>query len=84
MTRVGAAGHAAILSFLIRYGDPRVGEPLSCAWQRFMDTDVSDRDIAELFYVQTDKLIARGTVEEVEKVLAHLLREAAQEGTDGP
>ena len=39
-TRVGAAGHAAILSFLIRYGDPRVGEPLSCAWQRFMDTDV--------------------------------------------
>jgi hypothetical protein len=43
-----------------------------------------DRDIAELFYVQTDKLIAHGTVEEVEKVLAHLLREAAQEGTDGP
>jgi hypothetical protein len=40
MTRVGAAGHAAILAFLIRYGDPRVGEPLSCAWQRFMDTDV--------------------------------------------
>ena len=40
MTRVGAVGHAASLAFLIRYGDPRVGEPLSCAWQRFMDTDV--------------------------------------------
>jgi len=39
-TREGAAGHAAILSFLIRYGEPRVGEPLSCAWQRVMDTDV--------------------------------------------
>lgn len=40
MTRVGAVGHAASLAFLIRYGDPRVGEPLSCAWQRFMDTEV--------------------------------------------
>ena len=40
MTRVGAAGNAAILAFLIRYGDPRIGEPLSCAWQRFRDTDV--------------------------------------------
>jgi hypothetical protein len=43
-----------------------------------------DRDTAELFYVQTDELIARGTPEEVEKVLARLLREAAQEGTDLP
>jgi hypothetical protein len=43
-----------------------------------------DRDTAELFYVQTDELIARGTSEEVEKVLARLLREAAQEGTDLP
>ncbi len=43
-----------------------------------------DGDIAELFYVQTDELIARGTPEEVEKVLARLIREAAQhEGTDG-
>ena len=40
MTRVGAVGHAASLAFLIRYGDPRIGEPLSCAWQRFMDTEV--------------------------------------------
>jgi hypothetical protein len=40
MTREGAVGHTVILSFLIRYGDPRVGEPLSCAWQRFRDTDV--------------------------------------------
>ena len=35
-----AAAHAAILAFLIRYGDPKIGEPLSCAWQRFEDTDV--------------------------------------------
>jgi hypothetical protein len=42
-----------------------------------------DGDIAELFYVETDELIARGTPEEVEKVLARLIREAAPEGTDG-
>lgn len=30
----GAANHAAILAFLIRYGDPKIGEPLSCACQR--------------------------------------------------
>lgn len=30
----GAAGHAAILAFLVRYGDPRVGEPLSSACER--------------------------------------------------
>jgi hypothetical protein len=42
-----------------------------------------DGDIAELFYVQTDELIARGTPEEVENELARILREAAQEGTDG-
>ena len=43
-----------------------------------------DGETAELFYVQTDELIARGTPEEVEKVLARLLREAAQEGTELP
>jgi len=42
-----------------------------------------DSDTAELYYVQTDELIARGTPEEVEQVLARLIREAAQEGTDG-
>jgi hypothetical protein len=42
-----------------------------------------DRDTAELYYVQTDELIARGTPEEVEQVLARLICEAAQEGTDG-
>ena len=39
-TRLGAVAHAAVLAFLIRYGDPKIGEPLSCAWQRFEDTDV--------------------------------------------
>ena len=43
-----------------------------------------DGETAELFYVQTDELIARGTPEEVEKVLVRLLREAAQEGTELP
>jgi len=42
-----------------------------------------DGDTAELIYVQTDELIAHGTPEEVEKVLARLLGEAAQEGSDG-
>jgi hypothetical protein len=35
-----AADHAAILAFLIRYGDPKIGEPLSCAWERFVNTRV--------------------------------------------
>jgi hypothetical protein len=42
-----------------------------------------DLDTAELYYVQTDELIARGTPEEIEKLLARLIREATQEGTDG-
>jgi hypothetical protein len=40
-----------------------------------------DGETAELFCVQTDELIARGTPEEVKKVLTRLLGEAAQEGT---
>jgi hypothetical protein len=35
-----AAAHAAVLAFVIRYGDPEIGEPLSCAWERFINTDV--------------------------------------------
>jgi hypothetical protein len=35
-----AAEHAAVLAFVIRYGDPKIGEPLSCAWERFINTDV--------------------------------------------
>jgi hypothetical protein len=34
LTRQGAAAHAAILAFVIRYGKPTIDEPLSCAWQR--------------------------------------------------
>jgi hypothetical protein len=37
-TRQGAAAHAAILAFLIRYGKPTIDEPLSCAWQRCSET----------------------------------------------
>jgi hypothetical protein len=40
-----------------------------------------DGDTTELFDYQTDELIARGTPEEVEQVLARLIREAAQEGS---
>jgi hypothetical protein len=36
----GAAANAAILAFLIRYGNPNIGEPLSCAWERFTTTQV--------------------------------------------
>jgi hypothetical protein len=39
-TRVGAAANAAILGFLIHYGNPKIGEPLSCAWERFTSTEV--------------------------------------------
>jgi hypothetical protein len=35
-----AAEHAAVLAFVIRYGDPKIGEPLSCAWERFINTHV--------------------------------------------
>ena len=41
-----------------------------------------DGDTTELFDYETDELIARGTPEEVEQVLARLIREAAQEGSD--
>jgi len=37
--REGAAAHAAILAFLIRYGSPKIGEPLSNAWQRLRGSD---------------------------------------------
>jgi len=30
----GAAAHAAVLAFLIRYGNPRIHEPLECATLR--------------------------------------------------
>lgn len=33
-TLVGAAEHAAVLAFLIRYGNPQLDEPLECAIQR--------------------------------------------------
>ena len=36
----GAADHAAILAFVIRYGDPKIGEPLSCAWERCINTQM--------------------------------------------
>lgn len=36
----GAASHAAILAFVIRYGAPAIGEPLSCAWERFTCSQV--------------------------------------------
>jgi hypothetical protein len=36
----GAVSNAAVLAFIIRYGDPKIGEPLSCAWERFTNTDV--------------------------------------------
>jgi hypothetical protein len=32
--RMQACAHAAIFAFLIRYGNPAIDEPLSCAWQR--------------------------------------------------
>ncbi len=35
-----AASHAAILAFVIRCGDPKVGEPLPCAWERFINGPV--------------------------------------------
>ena len=35
-----AASHAAILAFVIRHGDPKIGEPLSCAWERFINGPV--------------------------------------------
>lgn len=31
--------HAAIIAFLIRYGNPQIGEPLSCACQRVSESD---------------------------------------------
>src|ERR1700730_4029770 len=39
-TRQGAAANAAVLAFVIRYGDPQIGEPLSRAWERFINSHV--------------------------------------------
>jgi hypothetical protein len=39
-TRRGAAANAAVLAFVIRYGDPQIGEPLSRAWERFINSHV--------------------------------------------
>jgi hypothetical protein len=36
---VGAAAHAAIIAFLVRYGEPRLTEPLSSACQRVTESD---------------------------------------------
>ena len=38
--RQGAAANAAVLAFVIRYGDPKIGEPLSRAWERFINSHV--------------------------------------------
>ena len=39
MTLQGAVANAAILAFLIRYGNPQIGEPLSCACQQVNKSD---------------------------------------------
>jgi hypothetical protein len=39
LIRSGAADHAAVLAFLIRYGKPRIDEPLSRAYQRCSESD---------------------------------------------
>jgi hypothetical protein len=41
----------------------------------------ADQGTAELFYLETNEVIARGTRKEVEEVLARLVHEEAQEGT---
>ena len=44
----GAVENAAILAFLIRYGNPRIDEPLSCACQRCSEFNVW-RELADRF-----------------------------------
>ena len=39
MALQGVVANAAILAFLIRYGNPQIGEPLSCACQRVSESD---------------------------------------------
>ena len=34
----GIVAHAAVLTFLVRYGNPNIGEPLSCACRRVSET----------------------------------------------
>jgi hypothetical protein len=38
-----AVAHAAVLAFVIRYGEPVVGEPLSCAFRRVCESDAWGR-----------------------------------------
>jgi hypothetical protein len=41
----------------------------------------ADQDTAELYHLETNEVIARGTQKEVEEVLARLVREEAYVGT---
>jgi hypothetical protein len=36
--RNGAVAHAAVLAFVMRYGNPQIGEPLSEAWRRVAES----------------------------------------------
>ena len=38
--RRGAVAHAAVLAFVMRYGNPQIGEPLSEAWRRVAESEV--------------------------------------------
>jgi hypothetical protein len=48
LTRQGAVGQAAVLAFLIRYGNPRFEEPLSCATERCAES-VAWKDCCDEF-----------------------------------
>src|SRR6516164_6378353 len=37
--RNGAVAHAAVLAFVMRYGNPQIGEPLSEAWRRVAESE---------------------------------------------
>jgi hypothetical protein len=38
--RRGAVAHATLIALLARYGNPRLGEPLSCAYARFAKSEL--------------------------------------------
>jgi hypothetical protein len=46
----GAAAHAAIVAFLVRYGEPRLSEPLSTACQRISESDAWKTCCAKYFH----------------------------------
>ena len=65
----GVVAHAAILAFLTRYGNPQIGEPLSCAYQQVSESDAwrecRGRNSHQALTEGMDNILSTRTIETV-------------------